>query len=400
MATAAASSKDANHHARQHETDSNMHYPKGYLNAAQNTFMGVDETDALIWEQRYALPSALNYVSAVSAPPTEVGGDIYVLSDAVGTVHANWDGAAKGDWVRYNTAAALWYPITPLEGFTFYNKTDNTIYSFDGTTWNTTGGAGTVTSVSGTANRITSTGGATPVIDISATFEALLAKVAQRIDQNNAATTSAQLASIISDETGTGALVFAASPALTGNPTAPTQTVLDNSTKIATTAYVDASATWIKCPVKRNVTISHTGTTSETKIFSQLIPAGTFGANDIFYWFMQIGGTVNANNKVYKVYFNDSDDITSSPIQVATYALTNAGLIVMFDRHMIFKNAVGTQQIISTTTSIANYLTPSTSPHSTLAIDFTVDQYFCVSVALANSADTAYIHAIKSDIHR
>lgn len=30
-----------------------------------------------------------------------------------------------------------------------------------------------------------------------------------------------------------------ASPALTGTPTAPTQTALDNSTKIATTAYVD-----------------------------------------------------------------------------------------------------------------------------------------------------------------
>jgi len=33
-----------------------------------------------------------------------------------------------------------------------------------------------------------------------------------------------------------------ASPALTGNPTAPTQTTLDNSTKIATTAYADAAS--------------------------------------------------------------------------------------------------------------------------------------------------------------
>ena len=180
MATAAASSKDANHHSRQHETEANMHYPKGYVAAAQNAFMGVDETDALIWEQRYFLPAALNYVSAVSAPPTEVGGDIYVLSDAVGAVHANWDGCAKDDWVRYNTAADLWYPITPLEGFVFFNKTDNALYSYDGSTWNASGGAGTVTSVSGTANRITSTGGAAPVIDISATFEALLEKVANK----------------------------------------------------------------------------------------------------------------------------------------------------------------------------------------------------------------------------
>jgi len=33
-----------------------------------------------------------------------------------------------------------------------------------------------------------------------------------------------------------------ASPALTGNPTAPTQTVGDNSTRIATTAFVQASS--------------------------------------------------------------------------------------------------------------------------------------------------------------
>lgn len=108
-------------------------------------------------------------------------------------------------------------------------------------TW-TTPTVGTVTSVSGTTNRITSTGGSTPVIDISSTFEALLGKIASPLSQF-AATTSAQLAGVISDETGTGALVFATSPTLTtaalGSSTATTQTPADNSTKLATTAYVD-----------------------------------------------------------------------------------------------------------------------------------------------------------------
>lgn len=54
-----------------------------------------------------------------------------------------------------------------------------------------------------------------------------------------ASTTSAELASVLSDETGTGSVVFSASPALTGSPTSPTQSELDNSTKIANTAYVD-----------------------------------------------------------------------------------------------------------------------------------------------------------------
>jgi hypothetical protein len=55
-----------------------------------------------------------------------------------------------------------------------------------------------------------------------------------------AATTSAELAVVISDETGTGALVFANSPALAGTPTAPTAAGGTNTTQLATTAFVRA----------------------------------------------------------------------------------------------------------------------------------------------------------------
>lgn len=41
--------------------------------------------------------------------------------------------------------------------------------------------------------------------------------------------------------TGTGTVVLSASPALTGSPTAPTQTLGDNTTKIATDAFVQAA---------------------------------------------------------------------------------------------------------------------------------------------------------------
>lgn len=66
------------------------------------------------------------------------------------------------------------------------------------------GNSGTVESVSGTTNRVDvdNTDPANPIVNISSTFEALLSKVAQRIDQNNASTTSAQLATTLSDEEG------------------------------------------------------------------------------------------------------------------------------------------------------------------------------------------------------
>src|SRR5688572_10561099 len=107
-------------------------------------------------------------------------------------------------------------------------------------------GSGTVTSVSGTANRITSSGGFTPVINISSTFEALLAKRAERIDQNNAATSSAQLATVISDETGTGVVVYSTSPTFTRGITTPLIKVTSGSPGAGKvlTSDADGDGTW------------------------------------------------------------------------------------------------------------------------------------------------------------
>ena len=58
------------------------------------------------------------------------------------------------------------------------------------------------------------------------------------LSDNTLVATSAELAAAISDETGSGSLVFANSPSLTGTPTAPTATTGNNTTQIATTAFV------------------------------------------------------------------------------------------------------------------------------------------------------------------
>ncbi len=46
----------------------------------------------------------------------------------------------------------------------------------------------------------------------------------------------------VTSKTGTGSVVLSATPALTGNPTAPTQTVGNDSTRLATTAFVQAAS--------------------------------------------------------------------------------------------------------------------------------------------------------------
>lgn len=130
-----------------------------------------------------------------------------------------WDGGATGlvaatgrTSLGGSTVGQNLFTLTNPSAVTFPRiNADNSVSTLDAATFRAAIGAGTgsgtVTSVSGTTNRITSTGGATPVIDISSTFEALLGKVASPLSQF-ASTTSAQLRGILSDESGTGVAVF------------------------------------------------------------------------------------------------------------------------------------------------------------------------------------------------
>jgi hypothetical protein len=71
---------------------------------------------------------------------------------------------------------------------------------------------------------------------------------------------SANLAAAVTNETGSGALVFAESPTLSGTPLAPTASVGTNTTQIATTAYVISQIGEISA----GVTSFSTGTTGLT----------------------------------------------------------------------------------------------------------------------------------------
>ena len=93
------------------------------------------------------------------------------------------------------------------------NSTTNLITKIPANYYAVASAAG-VSSVTGTTNRITASPTSGNVgLDISSTFEALLGKVANPLSQF-ASTTSSQLAGVISDETGSGALVFGTSPTL------------------------------------------------------------------------------------------------------------------------------------------------------------------------------------------
>jgi hypothetical protein len=137
-------------------------------------------------------------------------------------------------------------PESPVQGQIYYNTVSDALKVYDGAAWQTLAtGGGTVTAVTG-SGAISSSGGNTPDISIvdastsvkgavqledsftstSTSKAATPAAVKAAYDLANgkastanklgdfAATSSSELAGVISDETGTGALVFANTPTL------------------------------------------------------------------------------------------------------------------------------------------------------------------------------------------
>jgi hypothetical protein len=140
-------------------------------------------------------------------------------------------------WDTTSTQFTNWTEVPNTGGF-YYNSTTGYVMVKDATGYHKLpgpgggggGGGGSVDAVTGTTNRITTTGTTNVTVDISATFEALLGKVASPLSQF-AATTSAQLAGVLSNESGTGFVAMTSNPVFTTpNLGIPSSLTLTNAT--------------------------------------------------------------------------------------------------------------------------------------------------------------------------
>ena len=121
-----------------------------------------------------------------------------------------------------------------------------------------------------------------------------------------AATTSSELAGVISDETGTGALVFASSPTLSGTPLAPTASSGTNTTQIATTAFVRGE---ISAVADTNTTYDISSATTTGGAFLRLTAGGSgSGTDDVKF----------ANGTNVTVAYTDANTITISSTDTNT----------------------------------------------------------------------------------
>jgi hypothetical protein len=184
---------------------------------------------------------------------------------------------------------------TNLDGVDAVFKADGT-----GTSVGLNVGSGKTLSVTGTATLpATATLGGAVAVSVSGTQT--LTNKTINLASNTLVATSAQIAAAVTDETGTGALVFAGSPALTGTPTAPTASYGTSTTQISTTAFVQA-ALQLLYPVG-SVYINATNNTNPGTLFgfgtwtafgAGRVPVGFDSTDPLFDSAEETGGSKNA----------------------------------------------------------------------------------------------------------
>lgn len=225
-----------------------------------------------------------------------------------------------------------------------------------------------------------------------------------------AATTSAELASVISDETGSGALVFANNPTLT-SPIVGTQSANDNSTKAASTAYVDTAISSIS--VRRihnyqNTDSTTTGSINETVLANLKVTGGVMGTNGVLSIDAFLIKTGTAASITWKFYVSTASTNTigntgvpTSSTLIGSVTQTSGSLTGgRFTRKMVNKNSASTQYVIPNTLNVLSDYNSSALARTSVNINTNNDFYVVVTATLGNSNDTANLSDIQLNIDK
>jgi hypothetical protein len=125
-------------------TNRNWAYPTEYLDPHYTDFFAMFQSiDQDVQDLYDAIATSgirrravIDIVDCTLAPPTEVTGDRYILDFTSGTIHADWDGADRGEIAEFGATA--WTSETPEEGWNTFVDLKESDYRYidDGTaTW-------------------------------------------------------------------------------------------------------------------------------------------------------------------------------------------------------------------------------------------------------------------------
>lgn len=175
-----------------------------------------------------------------------------------------------------------------------------------------------------------------------------------------------------SGTTGSGLVVLNNAPTLI-NPIVGTQTAGDNSTKAASTAYVDVNHARILGNLGTGWPL--TGTTSKTTLVTVAVPAGLMGTNGKLRIQTLWSFTNSANNKILNVDFGGTSFTT------ATATTTATGQIMTIIQN---NNATGSQNAFASSASFGL----ATNSINGGSVDTTAAQNITIAGTLANSGET------------
>lgn len=166
-----------------------------------------------------------------------------------------------------------------------------------------------------------------------------------------------------------------------------------NDSRLSDTRYT-------KSLYKSVVDVPHTGTTNETKLFSFLIPAGTYQTGDLVQRYIEWGGTSNGNNKNLRTYYNETDDLVS-PTLTATHLVTATATRVGHSRQLEIANAASEQYCVMPTSTIALWTQNQSNGLTNLGLDFTNNSYYLIVTGqLGSASDTMNLFNIYETIIR
>jgi hypothetical protein len=163
--------------------------------------------------------------------------------------------------------------------------------------------------------------------------------------------------------------------------------------------YLDGVSSSIQTQLNTKVTFFASGadgaanaasSTANTISISVLIPANTFALDDVIRINHRIRVSGVAAIRETRVYANTSASLTGA-ILVSTATLTSTTLAANLQRFLAIKNATTNTEVVSATTSLLTDYNSVPSPASvtTLAINWTVDQYIIFAVnATGTGADS------------
>lgn len=146
-----------------------------------------------------------------------------------------------------------------------------------------------------------------------------------------------------------------------------------------------------KTIVATTTTSSHTGNTSNTILYSCEIAAGTFTTNDRIYQELLLTAIGLNGVKTIRTYINTTNNLSGSPVLISTY-FTNHLLYSLISTFFV-DSTTSMKSYKSGTSNSSNFFGSNSSALGSFSIDFTVTQYYIVSVQLASAADVIQLES-------